>query len=393
MECFSNVNFRSYIKNLFRLPVVLLLLLALSNCKDVESLNQQLQKLTSHTGEYPLVGLRSKTGWENLGADAIIQAGDFRDKGLWNDPCVLREKNQYVMYMASSVGEPFKPPIIPFRAVSNDGKNWTLDPKEPVAQPLGTPFVSVETPNVVKFNDMYHMYFTGIYPIGGKTPMAIGHAVSKDGIKWKVDPNPVLKSVSNIHAWNGFLVAEPGAVVYKNQIYVYFTAMGARPGGNPPQLQTIGLAITKDGMNFDEPRMVVKQAPIYPPEKGFVGYSTPTAFLHEGSVHLVFDLAHFEKERNPEWQQIGLHHAVSSDGETNFIQDENPLMTRKDYVWTSGEMLGPSVIIDEGKVKLWFSGHVSYSELAPLINRGFRGKEFGIGYVSMNINKFINIGK
>ncbi len=394
MNFFRNAHSTfDFIKPGPRLVFILVLLFSLSACSEVEELKKHVEKITKQSshqaGGDPLKGFQTVKGWTERVPLPVIQAGDFRSKGLWNDPCVLKDKNGYVMYLTSSVGEPFKPPVVPFRAVSKDGKHWTLNPNKPLIDPTQTVFVSAETPNVVFFKGQYHMYFTGIYPPGKLPIMAIGHAVSKDGVNWKPDKMPILKSVADITAWNGYLVGEPGAVVHKGKVYLYFTAVGARPGGDPPQLQTIGLATSDDGRSFTNARSVFGQAEMYSPKKGFVGYSTPTAFLYKGKVHLVYDLAHFHKGRDPEWQQIGLHHAVSANGETGFVQDNKPLMTRNDYSWTSGEMLAPSVLMEGDKVNLWFSGHVTHGELAPLINRGFKGPEFGIGYASMTVDKLL----
>jgi hypothetical protein len=237
------------------------------------------------------------------------------------------------------------------------------------------------------------MFYTGVFKPGAVPSMAIGHAVSKDGINWVDDRRAVLEATGKLEDWNGFLVGEPGAVVYKGKIYVYFTAMGARPGGEPPQLQTIGLATTRDGRVFDKPRVVLAQADFYPPSQGFVGYSTPAAAVSEGSVHLFYDVAAFVESGNPQWQQVALHHAVSDDGETNFRQDSGPLLVREDFHWTSGEILGPAALIDGDRVKIWFSGHVSYGELAPLVNRGYRGKEFGVGFASIDLAAFKRSGE
>jgi predicted GH43/DUF377 family glycosyl hydrolase len=330
----------------------------------------------------PLANIISQSGWHSSQDTPLIKAGDFIAKGVWADPSVLKEEGHYVMYMTSSVKEPFNPPILTFRAISKDGIKWKLDPQKPIIDASNTPFVSVETPNVVKFKGIYHMYYTGIFPSGSRTPMAIGHAVSKDGIHWKKDREPLLISSNNISDWNGYLVAEPGAIVYHNKIYLYFTAIGARKGGNPPQWQTIGLIQSEDGQHFDTPFQLFGQSSLYPASKGFVGYSTPAAYVLDGKVHLVYDVAHYQKNRNPEWQQIAIHHAVSEDGMKNFVQDKQPILTRKDFSWTSGEISGPFVLIDSQQIKLWFAGHVSIPELAPMIQRGWKGNEFGIGLIS-----------
>lgn len=339
----------------------------------------------------PSAASKKGSAWKTDAKRPLIQAGDMRDKGLWNDPCVLKEGGSYIMYMTSSVNEPFQPPVLPFRATSKDGIHWKLDPKTPLLNPEGTPFVSLETPSVVRYRDEYHMFFTGIYPPGHMPPMAIGHAVSRDGVSWKVDKDPVITATGTPQDWNGYLVAEPGAVLHNDGISLYFTAVGARPGGQPPQLQTIALAKTLDGRNFSEAKSVLGQSPLYPPKQGYVGYSTPSASLIDEKVHLFFDVAHYEKGADREWHQVALHHAVSSDGESNFVQDSAPIFMRNSLEWTSGEIRSPCVLLDNGELKLWFAGNVALRDLAPLIRRGMKGREFGIGIASIDWQSFLEL--
>lgn len=329
-------------------------------------------------------------GWQTPFPNPVLPAGSLYPRALWNDPTLLKEGDQYVMWMTTSIEEPFKPPIVPFRAVSDDhGKTWRLDPPTPVALPTGTDFVNIETPSVVKFHGQYHMYFSGIYPKPTPALMAIGHAVSADGKSWTVSPHPVLIETKTFSDWNGFMVGEPGAIVRGDDIFVYFSAIGARASGQPPQDQSIGLATTKDGEHFGQQKRVVVQAPIYPPEKGFAGYSTPSPFELNGRVHLLYDVALSIKGGNPEWQQVALHHAVSTtDGRGDFVQDELPIFTRNSFPWTMGEIIGPSALVDDGKVKIWFGGHVPVSQLGPLIARGFSGSEFGINYAEKPVAAF-----
>lgn len=334
-------------------------------------------------------GLTSQALWRaGARADPVLAAGRLREQGLWNDPHVLKLGDEYVMYMASSIERPFRPPIVPFRAVSDDGFEWSLSPTAPLLSPRGTPFENIETPSVVLHDGVFHMYYTGVYAEGTVPSMAIGHAVSKDGVHWEDEQRAVIEATGTVSDWNGYLVAEPGAVVHEDKIYLYFTAMAARPGGDPPQLQTIGLATSDDGYEFDEPRLVLRQSEsLYPATRGFVGYSTPFALVLDSRVHLFYDVAAFVAGGNPEWQQVALHHAVSDDGVTEFREDSLPLLVREDFHFTSGEILAPSALVDDDELRMWFSGHVSYPELLPFVNRGYEGNEFGIGYTSVPLER------
>lgn len=360
-----------------------LMVLFLSGCRLLEFLESAGRKLDP-VGEMTSQGSRLVEGKK-----PVISAGDYRDKSIWNDPHVIRVSDRYVMYMTSSIGEPFKPPVLPFRAVSQDGVNWRLEPKEPLLDVKGSPFVSMETPSVVRFKGKYHMFYTGIYPEGTVPPMAIGHAVSDDGISWINDKSPLLEATGNFQDWNGYLVGEPGAVVYRDKVFLYFSAVGARPSGQPPQLQSIGLVTMSDGSNYGRPHKVLEQSALYPASKGFVGYSTPAAFVLENKIHLVFDVAHFSRFSNPQWRQVAIHHAVAMKEGTGFVQDGEPLLTKNDLDWTSGEILAPAVLVDGKQIKIWFAGHVSLDQLGRLAERGWKGKEFGIGYFSVDVNSFL----
>ena len=255
--------------------------------------------------------------------------------------------------------------------------------------PTGTSFVNIETPSVVKYHGQYHMFFTGIYPPGGPALMAVGHAVSPDGVQWTVSPNAVLSATGRPSDWNGVLVGEPGAIVHGDEIMVYFTALASRAGGSPPQDQTIGLATTRDGEHFSAQQKVLAQNELYPAQQGFAGYSTPSPFELDGKIHLLFDVVLSRKDQSPEWQQVALHHAVSAtDGRGGFVQDAMPIFTRNSFAWTHGEVIGPSALVDGGQVKMWFGGHVPVRDLGPLIRRGFSGDEFGINFASRPVADF-----
>ena len=348
--------------------------------------------VVSHTAgcasepDAPLTFASRQTHWALYPGNPVIKAGDHIDKGLWADPSVLKVGDTYVMYMTSSTKVPFEPPILPFRAVSKNGIDWRLDPAKPLMDASGTPFASAETPSVVVFRGQYHMYYSGIHPKGHVPMMEIGHATSPDGINWTKDAKPVITSSGKPSEWTGFLVAEPGAIVFNDKIYVYFTAMGARPGGSPPQLQNIGLATSSDGKTFDTPRIALSQSKLYPPEAGFPGYSTPSALVDGKTVHLFYDVVHFQKNAKQEWRQVALQHAVSHDGGLTFVESGGPLLRRDDTDWSAkGELSGPAALIDGNEVKLWFGGHGGYDTLGNLIRRGIKGREFGIGMMTTDL--------
>lgn len=351
----------------------LCLILTITGCQsDPEAENKQ-RHYESH--------LTRQGGWHALTQNPIIQAGDFFEKGLWNDPHVLKEDNKYIMYLtSSSTQHPFKPPVLPYRAISNDGITWQLNPKTPLMDAQGTPFVSLETPSVVKFNGLYHLFYTGVYPDEKPFQFAIGHATSSDGIHWKKDPIALLKPTGKVTDWDGATIGEPGAVVYKGSLIVYFSAVGQKINSKPPLAQSIGYITSRDGKTFSAPKIALELSETYPRNENFCGYSTPSAVAYQNEIHLFYDVVIFNDKLQPNWQQVALNHAISLDGGKTFKQDQAPIFVRGDFDWTKGEIRSPSALFENGKIKLWFAGMVSPSDFRPMIERGIKGREFGIGF-------------
>lgn len=326
----------------------------------------------------------ARRDWQPHPGNPIIPAGALRDKGLWNDPSVVKlDDGTYAMYLTTSTEEPFKPPILPFRAVSRDGIAWRLDPPEPLLRPVA-PYINIETPTVVRFKGKWHMYYMGVMPPGSVPASHIGHAVSDDGIRWRHDPAGarVVSATGTVADWNGFMVSEPGAVVFKDRIYLYFAALGARPGLKPPQLQTIGLATSADGTTFTAPRQVLSaDERVFPPAKGFTGYATVSAVVDGGRMHLFYNVISNPKLTGSDVEQVALHHSWSADGESGWHQDPRPIFNRSDFDWTDGGgIISPTVIVEGGKVRMWFAGHMSKLSFAKLIFAGWKGRQFGVGY-------------
>lgn len=329
-------------------------------------------------------------GWTVSHDAPVIAAGSLRAQGLWNDPSPLRTDEGYALYMTSSTVAPFKPPVLPFRAMSRDGAHWTLSPATPLLSIADGPYASIETPSVVRFAGRYWMGFTGVYAVPDPSPMAIGLAISPDGINWQVSNWTLLKATGGATDWNSYLVGEPGLVVRGEELLLYFSAAGAREGGGPP-LQSIGLIRSTDGIHFTAPEQILTQGPLYPAAQGYAGYSSPAALADaDGTIDLFYSVAHVSPGADPEWQQVAIHHARAHDG-IHFREDPAPLLTRASTGWTDGEILAPGPLRDGDRIKLWFGGHVAHARLAPLIQRGIAGPEFGIGLATISTDQFTQV--
>jgi predicted GH43/DUF377 family glycosyl hydrolase len=279
----------------------------------------------------------------------------------WNDPSVIRVGTQLVMYMSRNV-EPIgnNHHVVPVRATSQDGVNWSVDPT-PLLQPSpgeeSFDGLRIETPSVIFHQGVFHMYYTGISRKGPGGPIAIGHAASVDGIHWTKDPNnPVLQPTGNASDWNGYHVGEPGAIVINGNVYVFFAAVAVDLETSPPMVtRSIGFAESQNASNFGEQNVALQPSGIYPASEGFEGYSTPEVVGFNGAIHLFYDVWKLTPGEASDRGQVALHHAVTTNGIT-WVEDKAPIFAREDFPWTAREIRAPAIMAINGKIIMWFAG-------------------------------------
>lgn len=293
-------------------------------------------------------------------SNPILKNGDHFKGSGWNDPSVLYVNGQFIMYASAGTegGD-----VNVYRLVSNDGVKWSMSPQTPVLakSESGWDNKNIETPSVVFFKGQYHMFYTG-YNTGHEDVFGykIGHAVSADGIQWTRRNAPVSeptnpKAKEPNFDFNQYIVGEPGAIVYGNEIYVYFTAVGVNKDVGST-LQTIGLITSPDGEAWSQPVPVLSpDQSVYPRSAGVVGFSTPSAIKIGNEVHLFTDVA----REIPDWTQIRLHHAVSKDGKTGWVQDPVPTHSRGDFQWAQAEIRSPAPVLVGDKLYLYYAGHTN----------------------------------
>lgn len=288
----------------------------------------------------------------------IIRYGDGFPDATWNDPTVLKENDQYIMYLSASEGISEENIVKIYRKVSTDGYSWSLSPNFPVIEPLAGTYYggSTETPSIVYKDSIYHMYLT-VYP-GQNIPdeFVIAHATSYDGISWSMDSLPVLESDGSA-SWKGFVVGEPGAMVYNDSIYLFFTAAGLQ---NSKSIQCIGLMKSADGVNFGAAEQaVLLPEDVYPPSDEYLGLSTPSALLIQDSIYLFTDVA---KNVNGVWTQVALHQ-FKTDGKSGlWYYDDEPIHRMQDFEWTDGSFYSElrsitALMDDDGFLRIWYAGN------------------------------------
>ena len=286
----------------------------------------------------------------------IIDYGDEIAGTPWNDPCVLKENGQYIMYTSGVQGGLNHPndTLGIYRWLSSDGYSWSLNPTTPVLDHVdGTYYKGgVETPSVVFYKGEYHMYNT-VYTENNAFLFKISHATSPDGITWQMDTSVVLEPSPN-YTWMDTILAEPGVMVKDDTLYLFFAASGTSVGFS------IGLVRSIDGVNFiDTTQTAQLPTDVYQNGNDYQGLSTPSPVMVGDTIYLFTDVAQNVFGNN--WKQVALHQFKSYGDITKWYHDTLPIHTRSDFAWTDGnygaEILGVNALLDGDRLRIWYSGH------------------------------------
>jgi predicted GH43/DUF377 family glycosyl hydrolase len=286
----------------------------------------------------------------------IINYGDDLPGSPWNDPTILKENGQYIMYTMGVEGGLNHPTdtIGIYRWLSNDGYSWSLNPTLPVLEPVAGTYYEggIETPSVVFYKGEYHMYNT-VYIQNNPFIFKISHATSLDGVNWQIDPSVVLEPSPNF-TWMDTIVAEPGVMVKEDTLYLFYTAASSLGGFR------IGLVRSIDGVNFIDTTLITTHpTDVYQNGNDYVGLSTPSPVMIGDTIYLFTDVA--QNVFGDNWMQVAIHQFKSYGDLNKWYHDTVPIHTRSDFPWTNGnysaEIRAPTALMDGNKLRIWYSGH------------------------------------
>lgn len=307
--------------------------------------------------------------WDETGDRPAIAMGDqVQPYILWNDPTVLREGDEFRMWLSGGDARNLKRIVVEvYEARSKDGRNWKINPR-PVLRPSesGWDSLRIETPSVIKVGKTYHMYYTGFDEAGAKSGLSqIGHAISDDGTHWTKDPNnPVITGqTADNHKWGYGGVGEPGAlyVKEKNRFFVYYTGLKYSDDKKAHGLMGILLATSADGSRFEsleengERKLILFRDVPNATKGAWFGYSTPAALqTSDGRIHLFATFVVAPKGPTTT-RHVVLAHAVSSDGIRFAIEEENMFEAGRGD-WKDFQVRAPTVVELDGRLHMWFAG-------------------------------------
>jgi len=276
--------------------------------------------------------------WDKHYANPVIKTGE---DGSWDDrsvskPCVLFRNNEYKMWYTGFDGEHLR---IGY-ATSIDGENWIKHPSNPILD-LGLPnswdSVHVANPSVLFDGIIYKMWFTGS---DGKNTR-IGYAYSPDGIHWvKYANNPVLDLGSwgtnkDSDVWSPCVIFD--GLEYK----MWYTSFD----GNIK----IGYAYSSDGINW----IKYTNSPVLS-----VGSWGSWDDRGVWSPNVLFDGSKYSMWYTG-WNGIstGIGYAESKDG-INWVKPSKypALELGTTGSWDYHYVNNPSVLLINGKFRMWYSG-------------------------------------
>lgn len=296
--------------------------------------------------------------FEAYAQNPIIKYGDGFTGAAWNDPTVLKIGNQYIMYASASIGISGTEKVKIYRQISDDGYHWTLSPEIPVLEPKQGSYYAggTETPSVIYKNGTFHMYLTTYAQDNIAQDFTIAHATSPDGLLWTMDANPILESDGSA-TWHGSIVGEPGALVYHDSIYVYFSGAGI---DHSVGIQCIGLMKSADGAHFGTAQKAVElPRTVYPASEQYVGLSTPSALAINDTIYLFTDVA---QTINGTWTQVALHQFKTWSTSGIWYHDQQPIHTKEDFSWTDGDLYSElrsiTPLLDtDNTLRIWYAGN------------------------------------
>lgn len=318
--------------------------------------------------------------WTKHGNNPIIRPGEngFADRNGSSAPCVLIEKDTYIMYYWGK-GADGKYRICKRRASIDDPANWTymgiaLEPGPENAFDCVGPVM----PYVVRVDDkILHMYYVGWGPDkpDNRLPNNMGLAISSDnGKTWERYSEKPILPLGMEGSFDEDLIGSM-CVFYDNTSNTWRMWYS---GGRYTQLDNekevdiiaIGYATSKDGINWtkyvDNPVMKPYWDKVYP----FENLITKPTVLNENGIYKMW-YGHLTVAS----RAYILGYAESYDG-INWIRMDDRIGIHKSKSGWDSEMIEyASIVKHKDEYRMWYCGN------------GFG--DTGIGYASCKVDKSI----
>lgn len=302
--------------------------------------------------ESNLHGHRISTYWNwwQYQDTPVLTAGAY---GTWDDISaylvdVLPFQGQYHMWYSGwgggnlSIGH----------ATSEDGINWVKNSSNPifVADPNTWQDNNAYAPRILQLDDVLHMWFFS----NNKS----GHATSTNGINWTVTPDPVFEGTQG--TWDEEM-AGISDVIYRDSLFhAWYTGVNANN-------YAVGYATSTDGIEW-----VKHPDPVFDvDDDGWdSGILYVSSVVWNGYYYYMWYYAN-NGSGNP-----GIGQAKSTDG-INWIQVsvDGPEIGEGPGLWSDDGSFAPTVLLEDGRYRMWYSGNSSNNNLYPGYSTGYASLE------------------
>jgi len=280
-----------------------------------------------------------------------IKCGEYWE--ISADPSVLRDGNQFRMF-CSSLDKAIKGGGIA-QATSPDGVKWTTVPTGSATTGLGLVLRGrkgqwnhqLETANVVKVGNVYHLYYSGYPKVGWPTnPGQIGLATSADGLVFThAQASPVVPTTPRWYDANGLY--SPVVFEHDNRLGMIYAGHNYKTTDVTAGFYLIG-AVSDDGVRWEK-----LGDPVLSPagDPWFLRNGVAEAELlrgPDGMYYLLFTGALGDDEK----RLIGVARSASPFGP--YEVRRTPLLEGTEDMFDHKGVLAPSVILDGGTLKMWY---------------------------------------
>lgn len=218
------------------------------------------------------------------------------------------------------------------QATSPDGLHWSESRR--ILSPEGWEgsYIAANGAAVVFRNEILYYYQAG-------APPRLALSRSSDGQVWRKEPSPVV-DFGPRGAWDERAVADPYVFENEGTIYLYYL------GENRARRQSLGLAVSTDGLHFTKLRSSPVLEPGPPGSFDENGLGEPAVWRDHGSWWMLYT----GRARN-EIRRLAL--ARSQDG-VHWTRTGQVFEGKEP--WNAKVLCDPTVLVERSRVRVWFGG-------------------------------------
>ncbi len=213
-------------------------------------------------------------------------------------------------------------------ATSADGVHWRKEGI--VLRAAADSYIAANGSAVAYAGQVWYWYETG-----AKDRLRISLARSADARAWRAEPAPVL-GVGPVGSWDERAAADPYVIRIEPHFYMYYL------GQDRAARQRIGVARSGDGIHWEK----LRANPVVEMDEEEAGIGEPAVWQSDGFYWMLYTVRDFAENRY-------LRLARSTDG---VRWTKLAVRYKGAEAWDSKVICDPAVVVDGGRILVWFGG-------------------------------------